>query len=72
MLIIDTVGYDSTELRSVLQCADLLVISVRPSLPTAVNSLTKVNGIIKKAQELNLKLNLAFCCTVINQIIKID
>lgn len=57
VVIVDTAGYDSPELRSALQCADVLISPVRPSSPTEVNSLTKVNGIIKKAQQLNPKLN---------------
>lgn len=56
IVIVDTAGYDSPELRSVLQCADLLISPVRPSAATEVNSLTKVNSIIKQAQALNPKL----------------
>ncbi|HBW8875606.1 nucleotide-binding protein [Citrobacter freundii] len=62
IVIVDTAGYDSPEFRSVLQCADLLISPVRPSSPTEVNSLTKLNGIIRTAQQLNgkLKANILF------------
>ncbi|EBE2365201.1 cobyrinic acid a,c-diamide synthase [Salmonella enterica] len=56
IVIVDTAGYDSPELRSALQCADLLISPVRPSAATEVNSLTKVNNILKQAQALNPKL----------------
>ncbi len=50
IVIVDTAGYDSPELRSALQCADLLISPVRPLAATEVNS------IIKQAQVLNPKL----------------
>ncbi|WP_150139398.1 hypothetical protein [Candidatus Enterovibrio escicola] len=50
IVIVDMAGYDSPELRSALQCADLLISPARPS------SATEVNSIIKQAQALNPKL----------------
>lgn len=56
VVVVDTAGYDSHEFRSALQCANLLISPVRPSSPTEVNSLSKLNGIIRQAQQLNSKL----------------
>ncbi|HAN4423661.1 division plane positioning ATPase MipZ [Escherichia coli] len=56
ILIIDTAGYDSTEFRTALKVADIVIVPIDPLAQVEADSLQTVTKIVRDAQKINPKL----------------
>ncbi|HAZ7556805.1 P-loop NTPase [Salmonella enterica subsp. enterica serovar Weltevreden] len=56
ILIIDTAGYDSTEFRTALKVADIVIVPIDPLAQVEADSLQTVTKIVRDAQKINPRL----------------
>lgn len=55
-LIVDTAGHDSTEFRTALKVADVVIVPIDPLAQVEADSLQTVTKIVRDAQKINPKL----------------
>lgn len=56
IVLVDTAGHDNEELRNLALFADQIIVPLRPSSQSEVDSLEKITGILNTAKKKNTKL----------------
>ena len=56
VLIVDTAGHDSTEFRTALKVADVVIVPIDPLAQVEADSLQTVTKIVRDAQKINSRL----------------
>lgn len=56
VVLVDTAGYDNEELRNLALVSDLIIVPIRPSSQSEVDSLEKITKIINTAKKNNPRL----------------